>query len=270
MNVFWEALEICKAGKVQLSGVQLYKDGFRSFKEHWYRKRSTLQEFEVPMPTTGLNYMLVRGDAKFKPYPFLPTEYLHRSEHLVTDIQQTLKRKTSGKRNPSHSPTLGTTNCDDPGVIAGSDVEAGTQLIRERALLVASSDNPLLLQRSKGYKVCEFCCDIVQLQQKNTASCEKCLATYCTEFSRDIASATYHKALCGEDFSWLYDVDKVGQTQRRKDSGETKGRAKRFVVTSHRSLCSRRPPSFRVTHNRQSDFTVQARGTSRMVTFWEL
>lgn len=36
------------------------------------------------------NYILVRGEAKFKPYAFLLTKYLHRSEQLVTEIQHLL------------------------------------------------------------------------------------------------------------------------------------------------------------------------------------
>lgn len=154
MNDFWETLEICKEGKAQFPGVQLYQIGFRSFKEHSYRKRSTLREIEVP--TIELNYILVRGEAKFKPYPFLPTEYLHRPEQLVTDIQQTLNEETSGKCTLSNSPTLGTTKGDVLGVIAGLDVEAGTQLIRESALLVASSETHWYSSAQKSTRSVSF------------------------------------------------------------------------------------------------------------------
>lgn len=51
------------------------------------------------------------------------------------------------------------------GVIASSDIEAGTPLFQEIAMLEARSDHSLPFQRANPYNVCEF---VVILINRNT------------------------------------------------------------------------------------------------------
>lgn len=83
-------------------------------------------------------------------------------------------------------------------------------------MLIASSEDPLVYQRSKMYNICEFCCDGFQSQQKEMVSREDCTAMYCNELCRRSASASSYRVLCSKDFSWLYDVDRTDKPNKRK------------------------------------------------------
>ncbi len=214
MSNFWEALEICKEGKAQFPWASFFKDGFIVFKKRWYTKQSLLKQ--AGAPKAQADHRLVRGDTWFRPYPFIPPEYLQRPKELIIGIQDTCRKEISEKCTIDTSPTLGGTNPEILGVIANSDIEAGTPLVAELAMLVASSTDPWESQRSKAYRVCENCCDIIQSQHKTIESCERCAATYCNERCRLVTFVTYHKVLCGKDFSWLYDVDKTDKPSKGK------------------------------------------------------
>lgn len=97
------------------------------------------------------------------------------------------------------------------GVIGTSEIEAGTGLYPELTMLVASSDDPIAFESSRKYNVCEFCCDTIRPQQQETISCNKYATIYCNDFCRFLASGFYHRALCGQDFGWLYDVDRTNR-----------------------------------------------------------
>ena len=206
LDDLWEALEVCKEGKTLFPGFQLYQVGFRAIKEQWYSKQSRLRG--SGLPKAEVNKQLVRGEAWFRPYPFMSTEYLRRSEGLVTRIQQDFNKSTSGRCTLSVSTIQGATKSEILGVIASSDIEAGTRLYDECTVLVASSDDPLAIETSRTYNVCEFCCDTIQSQQKGSVRCQGCSATYCDDLCQLSALKTYHKVLCGKDFGWLYDVDR--------------------------------------------------------------
>ena len=90
LDNLWEALEIYKEGKALCPGLQLYRVGFRAIKEQWYSKQSLMRR--SGLPKAEVNKRLVRGEAGFRPYPFMSIEYLQRSEALVTRIQQNFKR----------------------------------------------------------------------------------------------------------------------------------------------------------------------------------
>ena len=206
LDDLWEALEICKEGKALFPGLQLYQVGFRAIKEQWYSKQSLMRG--SGLPKAEVNERLVRGEAGFRPYPFMSIEYLQRSEGLVTRIQQDFNKSTSGRCTLSASTIQSATKSEILGVIASSDIEAGTRLYDECTVLVASSDDPLAIEKSRTYNVCEYCCDTIQLQQEGSVRCQSCSATYCDVFCQLSAFETYHKVLCGKDFGWLYDVDR--------------------------------------------------------------
>ncbi len=92
----------------------------------------------------------------------MPTDYLHRPEQLVAKIQRTFEEETVGTCALSTSTIPGAKKSDVLGVIAASGIEARTQLFPEITALVASSDDPMAVQRSRSYRVCEFCCDTIQ------------------------------------------------------------------------------------------------------------
>ena len=206
LDDLWEALEICKEGKALFPGLQLYQIGFRAIKEQWYSKQSLMRG--SGLPKAEVNKRLVRGEAGFRPYPFMSIEYLQRSEGLVTRIQQDFNKSTSGRCTLSGSTIQGATNSEILGVIASSDIEAGTRLYEECTVLVASSDDPLAIGKSRTYNVCELCCDTIPSQQKGIVRCQNCSAIYCDVSCQLSAFETYHKVLCGKDFGWLYDVDR--------------------------------------------------------------
>lgn len=78
----------------------------------------------------------------FRPCPFMPTEYLQRPKQLVTETQQAFKKKIARKCTLSTTTCLGATKSEILGVIACSDIEAGTRLLQGIPMLVASSDIP--------------------------------------------------------------------------------------------------------------------------------
>ena len=206
LDDLWEALKICKEGKAFFPGVQFYQVGFKAIKKQWFSKQTLMREYGLPK--AEINNRLVRGEAESRPYPFMSIEYLRRNEGLVTRIQQDFNNCTFGRCTVSASTIQGATKSEILGVIANSDIEAGTRLYEECTLLVASSDNPLSIEKSRTYNVCEFCCDTIQSQQKEIVRCENCSATYCHVICQVSALKTYHKVLCGKDFGWLYDVDR--------------------------------------------------------------
>ena len=197
LDDLWEAL---------FPGVQFYQVGFKAIKEQWFSKQTLMREYGLPK--AEMNNRLIRGEVESKPYPFMSIEYLRRNKGLVTRIQQDLDKCTSGRCTVSASTIQGATKSEILGVIANSDIEAGTRLYKECTLLVASSDNPLSMENSRTYNVCEFCCDTIESQQKEIVRCENCSATYCHVICQVSALKTYHIVLCGKDFGWLYDVDR--------------------------------------------------------------
>ena len=214
VNDIWEALEICKEGKARFPWAQMYRGAFKAFKEKWYTNRSVLRGFGLSK--ADLNRRLVQGEAWFRPYPFMPRQYLRRSEQLITVIQQAFSEISSGRCTLSTSTIADSTKSETFGVIASSNLEAKTKIFQEQTILVASSDNPLAVQESKSYSICELCCDIIPLQQMGVVKCGKCSAVYCNTSCRDGASTLYHEVLCGEDFGWLYEVNRSNNRREAK------------------------------------------------------
>ena len=201
---FWEILEVCKAWKTRSPEVRLYRDRFKVFKQRWQEKRSLMKE--RGFPTIEMNKRLTQGAALFRPYPFMAMEYMDRPNWLITNIRESLEKLSTGRCTLSSSKIPNIAKSSNLGIFATSDMDTGTVLFKDFSLMVASSVNPFAPQLSNARKVCELCCDFIEEQQGGTVSCDSCPAEYCDSNCRMVASVKYHKALCGKNFSWIYDV----------------------------------------------------------------
>ena len=142
-------------------------------------------------------------------------EYLRRNEGLVTRVQQDFNKSTSGRCTISDSTIQGATKSEIFGVTASSNIEAGTRLYEECTLLMASSDSPISMEKSRTYNVCEFLILFCR-NKRGSFGVEVALRRTAMSFVNAQRFETYHRVLCGKDFGWLYDVA-TGGKQVAKD-----------------------------------------------------
>lgn len=210
---FWEALEVCKEGKTRIEGYRPYQQRFEAFKSKWNKKQKDLRQSGLPMPE--ITKRLVRGDALFRPYPFMPPQHLCRSESLVSYLQGEFWKRTDGRCTLNFSTIPGAKSSDILGVIATKDIGIGTVLYNESAIFAASSADPVGEHHANSGEnkvYCEMCCDRIDPLRKETPSCNDCPAKHCTDYCKVAGQGTYHQVLCGKDFGWIYSVDKHGKS----------------------------------------------------------
>ncbi|KAL2059873.1 hypothetical protein VTL71DRAFT_10028 [Oculimacula yallundae] len=174
-------------------------------------------------------------------YPFMPPQYMHRGEEIIAGVNKRLKKQrarcvvrpsalcNSFKAEPELDPERdGSEDSLDRavswGVFATEDISMGEVVFRDTATWCAHNGSDgsagaveYVKNRGgsggRGVKTvlrCDNCCGVIPVgkedQNKVSQVMEKdfsCLSPSCLKTAQE----TYHKVLCGKDFSWLNHAD---------------------------------------------------------------
>ena len=155
------------------------------------------------------------GRVHHEPYPFVKRSYLTRGPEAVQSAKKALGILSSTcTLAPRQFYMSSDTTAAELGVFATSDIRPGQQLFEDPTILGATSVNTLTSSVSERNPVCDHCCGTIPAGSKRKTSPACCSATYCSQHCQAMASAFYHKAICGRAFDWVF------QEANRKGAGE--------------------------------------------------
>jgi hypothetical protein len=131
-------------------------------------------------------------------YPWIEKKHYRRSPELIAIINQELKRTAEGKEASCYlgNSTLlpGNSDTDFVGMFAARELQPGECILIDRtATGICSSEQPC----------CSNCYIQVPWSPTKIHCCDHCDALFCSTACRDLATTTYHRVLCGQDFTWL-------------------------------------------------------------------
>lgn len=130
-------------------------------------------------------------------YPWLHEHNLTRSPDVVKCVNKELRENEQGHTCYLGRSTLASKEDDMLGMFAARDIQEGECILLDRTATGICS-NP-------STELCDNC--YINLPPSPPqASC--CSTAYCSTACRDLALTTYHSALCGQDFHWLFDPAK--------------------------------------------------------------
>ena len=158
-------------------------------------------------------------------YPFIPQAFLSRSEEL---IQATKKEIESKAKAFFSSCSLGSSTVQDTpdptsvgaptalGIFATRDIAQDEPFLIDTTVLATTENHG---RPCNVTKICDNCCGTISPNstQKCSASC--CTVLYCSPTCRDLAWKNYHQVLCKQDFSWVWDDSKTGESHYDLDGG---------------------------------------------------
>jgi hypothetical protein len=124
-------------------------------------------------------------------YPWTKDRHLVRSRELIDIVNEELAHGTENVTCYLGQSTL-SPDGDMLGMYAARDIQPGEGILLDRTATGACS--------SLESGACDNCYGRVNGQPVHS-SC--CTVIYCSSQCRDLASNTYHKVLCGHDFTWL-------------------------------------------------------------------
>ena len=194
----------------------------------WYDARYVLQEAKKAFPENGKFRMLLmelkekitllnvtlqvhgrdektvetilhRGQLERVTYPWIVAKELERSVKTVERINtQFVAASTNAcilKSPFGGEPPREGVKEDDFGVYAQKDITRGGAILATRSIWTDCR---------KGDDRCLACCRI--LRNKDVIRLTTCTCVFCSDACRQGALTTYHNAICGRDFGWLYEA----------------------------------------------------------------
>lgn len=202
----WEALHICQEAKIRFPDDEFFPQEFRVYKAQFEKARQSIRM--EGHDGAESNRQLVQGRVFLRQYPFVPPEYLRRSETLVRSLEREFIAASSNCK-PARIPDTKDLDVfsgpsDVLGVFASSDIAVGDCLFIDTTVIGAT--NTLL---TPDEVICGTCCGTILPDRNETMSAECCSAVYCSKQCQTRASVSYHKVLCGKDFCWLFEAAKT-------------------------------------------------------------
>ncbi|KAJ4364914.1 hypothetical protein N0V95_000561 [Ascochyta clinopodiicola] len=126
-------------------------------------------------------------------YPWMEERHLARSAEVIACVDGELRGNVQPPACRVGKSTLAPMEEDMLGVFAVRPIRKGECILIDRTTTAACSRPPTTPH-------CENCYDS-PLSSPIHASC--CTALYCSRECYDVATKTYHRVLCGQDFTWL-------------------------------------------------------------------
>jgi hypothetical protein len=189
----------CEAQAFDTAEQAFKKTNYEVFKQKAEYLRGRLQRKKLAIEADGgatqeQEDKLQDGCVRTVEYPWIEKRHYTRSPELVTLINEELKR-TSGGTGPRcyvYNSTLLPGSSDMLGMFAARDFQPGECILTDRtATGVCSTPAP---------DSCSNC--YIKLPSSPTmAHC--CATSFCSIECHDLALTTYHRVLCGQDFTWL-------------------------------------------------------------------
>jgi hypothetical protein len=170
----------------------------------WYSQRENILKARMEsgeMNEGQMKLTLLNGGVYPTPYPFMEEDFLVRDEEIFEGIEEDFRRLSTNCRvvrstirdTPAEDGGEATTEADCIGVIATRDVSAG-----ETILIDTMSAGSVGVDADPGG--CPTCCASPVRNFWNTC----CSVFYCSQDCAGITSETFHGAVCGRDFDYLY------------------------------------------------------------------
>lgn len=143
--------------------------------------------------------MLYDGAVLTIPYPWMDPLPLQRSQALIDSVNKEFQERSNSCRLGYSSlgkapiPKWANRTPQVLGVFATQEIDPGECILVDRTATAACSS-------ASG---CTNCFQNISGAQYE-ASC--CLALFCSESCYKVALSTYHRVVCGKDFTWLRDT----------------------------------------------------------------
>lgn len=197
-------LALGENGKKQYPQMSLFTDIYDGAVKLCINKNQTIGY----SPSTSTDTALKRecGFIKHLAYSFIPLKYLSRSDDLIESTKD-LFRAASSSCMLSQSQ-ISSQSSNVLGVFATRAIKFSEAIIQDTPIFAASniSNSAPWTQKSTKLKItniCENCYGrIPPLSRPTHSTC--CSTVYCHLNCQEIALASYHKVLCGQNFDWLY------------------------------------------------------------------
>lgn len=213
----------------------IFAGGLASSSEALKISRRDLQRSRSPSDI-NIDEELKFGRFLIRRYPFMQSEYLHRSAKLIAGLNTRLfadgapcaiapsnvgsSAPISGSSPPfkllpswkSLKEFLGvhtdSSNLDTLGLFATSDIQKGNVILKDSTTWGANTLPAMMQLKSRGQVVnsifrCDNCGGLTPMRQENIYRSKCCNTNYCSNDCMETAKTTYHQVICGKDFSWL-------------------------------------------------------------------
>lgn len=221
-------LQICKEGKKRYQGrdeavfgsVTFFDETLEAEAARLNLAKSRMEIDRVSREGIMLN--LENGYLQHLPYPFVPKKYLRRGMHLL-ESTQTLFGNPSSSCMLIHSPIANSSSLSNDsssdvlGVFATRNIHFAERLVEDTTILAASTVSaaaPSTLKSTpNSSRICDNCYGSIPIQSRQHVQSKCCNTLYCCARCRDMAVASYHKVLCGQNFDWVYEESRGKQEQ---------------------------------------------------------
>lgn len=135
------------------------------------------------------------GGIKRVAYPWISPEELERGNKAIKNLKS---RFESASMNAAIGPSsVGGTASDNFGVFARRDISRREQIVIDKSAFT--------MVNNQSNEVCWACSGPLP---HGIISMRCCKAKFCSESCKIEASNTYHRVLCGKNFTWLYEASK--------------------------------------------------------------
>ena len=182
------------------------KDGqFRMMQIELKEKITSLKE---TMQVHGRNAKTVkkilhRGKLERVTYPWIVSKELERGVKVARRLNAQFEAVSTNacilRSQLSGNPTREGLQEEDLGVYAQNDIENGDTILATRSIWTDCAPGD-------GDDHCFACSRI--MRNKIVIRLTSCMCVFCSDACRQEALTTYHNAICGRDFGWLYEACK--------------------------------------------------------------
>ncbi|CAN9134342.1 unnamed protein product [Alternaria alternata] len=189
----WDAAEILDESAIDADPRRQQETRKRLAKLRELLKRK--EEAAIPLGGTSfeLRDRIRDGGVLAVEYPWTIERHLRRAPELVKLVNQELRGgETEATCYLGQSSLAKDSNEDMLGMFAAREVQAGECILTDRtATGICSTPSS------------DSCCNCYARLPENPTQAECCAESYCSAACLNLAMNTYHKVICGKDFTWL-------------------------------------------------------------------
>ncbi len=215
-------LKICEEGRERYDGkhqiehivpsMTFFKEAKEAGTAQFNDKQESLEQERFSQEEAQIR--LESGNISHLAYPFTPKKYLNREMDLI-ESTESLFREASSSCMLDYSPVALSSNAPEEhsskslGVFATRNIKFAERLVEDTTVFAASTVSAAAPSTLKlipnSSRICDNCYGSIPTRCRQYVSSLCCNTTYCSARCRDMAKASYHKVLCGQNFDWVYE-----------------------------------------------------------------
>lgn len=215
-------LKICEEGAQRYQGIRQIEHivpsmtFFKEIKEY-VTVRSERRQKSIEQRLCSQNEAQIKleyGVISHQAYAFTPEKYVNRGTDVI-ESAKSLFHETSSSCRLDYSPvglppnSLEEKSSKSLGVFATRDIHFAELVVEDTTTIAASAVSAAapstLKSNPNSSRICDNCYGSIPRQSSEHVLSDCCSTPYCTARCRDMALASYHKVLCGQNFDWLYE-----------------------------------------------------------------